>query len=165
PSRNLLLKHSEPASAGRLPVSTTRTAKVWNNAYIPLRAERDYRETTTRAEIRFVICPASPRAPSGLIYFTRKRSSAAENSPIRNKLVGRQLTGGDSDRSPPRCVGTSDAPLPSRKQDDFGSRWPIGNKKRACFRPAPGSSAIWKWDPTRGSGRYTALPESGWHRT
>ena len=56
-----------------------------------------------------MICPASPRAPSGLIYFTRKRSSAAENSPIRNKLVGRQLTGGDSDRSPPRCVGRSDA--------------------------------------------------------
>ena len=107
-----------------------------------------------------MICPAPPRAPSGLIYFTRKRSSAAENSPIRNKLVGRQLTGGNSDRSPPRCVGTSDAPLPSRKQDDFGSRWPIGNEKRACFRPAPGSSAIWKWDPTRGSGRYTALAES-----
>src|SRR5450759_1710143 len=53
------------------------------------------------------------RQPSGLIYSTRKRSSAAENSPIRNKLVGRQLSGENPHRSPPRCVGTSDAPLGS----------------------------------------------------
>src|ERR1035437_6446683 len=71
--------------------------------------------------IRYVICPASPRAPSGLIYSTRKRSSAAENSPIRNKLVGRQLTGENPHRSPPRCVGTSDCYIPANL---FGPQLP-----------------------------------------
>src|ERR1019366_8824438 len=45
--------------------------------------------------------PGIPR----LTYSTRKRPSAAENSPIRNKLLGRQLTGENQSLAATMCGG------------------------------------------------------------
>src|SRR4029077_20874608 len=79
----------------------------WNTAYIPLRAERDYRETTpVRNPLRDL-----PGTPDGTcrvdLFYTQamfRRQSILQSA---NKLVGGNSSG-IPHRSPPRCLGKSE---------------------------------------------------------
>jgi hypothetical protein len=60
----------------------------------------------------------------------------ADNSPIPNKLVGRQFTGGNPHRSPPRCVRTGDAQTGTWFGPDSGRR------SGSCLPPIRSGSQI-----------------------
>src|SRR5689334_7427457 len=101
----------------------------------PLSAERDYRETPPmRNPLRDL--RGIPEGTFRADLFYTQAIFRAENSPIPNKLVGRQFTGGNPHRSPPRCVRTSDAQTGTWFGPDSGRR------SSSCLPPIRSGSQI-----------------------